>query len=805
MAGKHGTIGAAAFALLIAALVCAGCGGQPAIVPTVTLALPATAARPADTTPTVVPPTAAASPTPSPAPLATLRSVRLPAGTIALYGLGKEQSLDLYALGAAGSARGLDVQVDRGWLVSGDGRWAVHLDAPGAAARAIVIDNLEDERSYAIPLGQAGCMAGLWAFDREGTRLASLEVGTDYWALVVVDLRDGSSRRYELARPQGQPFPVLPGQPLGWAATGELVLDTFYPFSEGGYAGIGALTLPDGASPTLVADLGRRQLAPHGAYLFRPQLSPDGTRLLYLAREPGYTPAGYTLHGGFEDVMANQLWSLDVASDRAVKLVEVTDGGALAVAVAWSPDGREALCARGRYDDGQRLTALTLQAVDAAGAMRNVGALPAESQLMDLRWCRPGLALAILYHPGGAASELYTVDLAGGHIAFVGKGQQVSVLGTLAAGAGEEVLSSPTPAASAGMPPLLSLHMVDDRVGWATATGPLLLHTTDGGRHWADVTPPGSGGVFSPVFLDAKRAWAATSREGNPVVTLCRTADGGRTWQTNTFAQAFSSTVMGLDLAAADLTSGWLVVIPLHGMNSSPAALFRTGDGGAHWTQVASTHDTLPYGGGIRCTDSTTGWLSGVTENTQPLSLSVTRDGGQSWQAVQLPLPPGYEDGRLSVGLPIFFGAGQQDALLRAQYQPQSGRASESACIIYASHDGGRSWQATAPVRNGGASDFISASGGWVWAAEPHNSGSAAPVQGTLYHMRDGAQTWEALPGTPGLDAFLLHGGDVLHLDFVSAEAGWAIVCAADGRTTQLAETQDGGRHWGLVDAQMAR
>jgi len=48
-------------------------------------------------------------------------------------------------------------------------------------------------------------------------------------------------------------------------------------------------------------------------------------------------------------------------------------------------------------------------------------------------------------------------------MAFVGKGQQVSVLGTLAAGAGEEVLPSSTPAASAGMLPLLSLHMLDDR------------------------------------------------------------------------------------------------------------------------------------------------------------------------------------------------------------------------------------------------------------------------------------------------------------------------------------------------------
>ena len=111
--------------LLAAALACTACGGQPTIAPTATPALPATAAMPAGTTLATVPPTASPSPTSGPTPPATRQSIRLPADTIALYGLGKEQSLDLYALGNDGSATGLGVQIDRGWLVSHDGRWAV--------------------------------------------------------------------------------------------------------------------------------------------------------------------------------------------------------------------------------------------------------------------------------------------------------------------------------------------------------------------------------------------------------------------------------------------------------------------------------------------------------------------------------------------------------------------------------------------------------------------------------------------------------------------------------------------------------
>ncbi len=353
-----------------------------------------------------------------------------------------------------------------------------------------------------------------------------------------------------------------------------------------------------------------------------------------------------------------------------------------------------------------------------------------------------------------------------------------------------------TPPTEVEMPPLASLHMVDEQNGWAKGLGPL-LHTTDGGRTWTDVTPPGAGSGDYAI-VDGNRAWVASVGElGSESITFYRTTDGGKSWETGVFTQTFSTSVMGLYLEAADLNSAWLTAVAPQSMTPPVAALLRTDDGGAQWSQVAGTSDALPYSGEVRFGDATTGWLSGAGDDSLLGSLSVTHDGGKSWQAVELP-PSGHEDGRLNIGLPTFYGAGKQDGLLPAQYRPRSATATGPALIAYATHDGGETWQATTPVPGGSAFDFVNANEGWVWAAGPGNAAG-----GTLYHTQDGARTWEALAGTPGLEAFLIQGGEVLQLDFVSEETGWAILRGLDGRTTQLVRTWDGGRSWESVSGRL--
>jgi hypothetical protein len=97
----------------------------------------------------------------------------------------------------------------------------------------------------------------------------------------------------------------------------------------------------------------------------------------------------------------------------------------------------------------------------------------------------------------------------------------------------------PTPAATfvptTVVGSVTSVHMFDATTGWATGID-RLLRTTDGGLHWQDVTPPGSGSQGVAAFpLSADDAWVVRALvdggSGASRSTVSHTADGGRTWR----------------------------------------------------------------------------------------------------------------------------------------------------------------------------------------------------------------------------------------------------------------------------------
>lgn len=325
-----------------------------------------------------------------------------------------------------------------------------------------------------------------------------------------------------------------------------------------------------------------------------------------------------------------------------------------------------------------------------------------------------------------------------------------------------------------------SFLMNDATTGWML-TEQTVLRTSDGGRHWKNVTPVRLqlSAKSVVVFHSAMLAWIAVPQETKATIQVWRTSDGGTTWQSSSLAASFPRAV-----AFVDALHGWLL-IGKRDQQDVPAEtiqVYRTGDGGKTWEQLqsatalAASTDApppghLPYGGqksGIHFLNASTGWVTGTVLVSGLSWLYVTHDGGATWHQQLLPLPVDAPAAQMVVSRPIFFTA--HDGFLPVTFR-------SGGLCIYVTHDAGTTWQPTSLASfTPTVVTFVDMQQGWMTDGR------------RLFVTTDGGQQWRQQATSSSF-------GHITALTFASSTSGWAVRTQTGNAPTML-KTGDGGHTW---------
>lgn len=346
-----------------------------------------------------------------------------------------------------------------------------------------------------------------------------------------------------------------------------------------------------------------------------------------------------------------------------------------------------------------------------------------------------------------------------------------------------------------------ALAAVSSRDAWlARTTGtPGLWRTTDGGGTWSRVripTAPAGKLLGAPSFWGDRGVVAVAEPAGRLVVDV--SDDGGASWRMATTLRTGSVTPpSGFEAISG---SSWLL--------PSPAGLFRTLDGGQHWSL---TRSAVSLGGVTQVGFASES--SGLVFPIQPSRPGALRtdNSGRSWSASPFPAPrrPGKPDiqqltARVAASGAAVVGDGSS-LFLRAPGARRWKRVLHPLTPVTGlsfadRHDG---WALAAQQL------FMTTDGGATWSprAEPRQG---ALGQAQLINRRDGvgvacgATAVEALQtsdaGRSWSPLRVPSGKQTLSCDsslcFATAANGWSLVGGGRHGELSVFHTTDGGQRW---------
>src|SRR2546426_324693 len=184
----------------------------------------------------------------------------------------------------------------------------------------------------------------------------------------------------------------------------------------------------------------------------------------------------------------------------------------------------------------------------------------------------------------------------------------------------------------------------------------MVLRTRDGGLHWESISPDLTGAAGRRAATDTSPTTVANAavRGYGVVYTIApspraagllwvgsddglihRTTDGGRHWQ-NVTPQGLLpwSTISLLEASPFDTAVAYAAV-DRHRVDDFAPYIYRTRDGGAHWTRADEGIAPQAYVQAVRADPERRGLLYAGTET----GVYVSFDDGDHWQSLQLDLP----------------------------------------------------------------------------------------------------------------------------------------------------------------------
>lgn len=252
--------------------------------------------------------------------------------------------------------------------------------------------------------------------------------------------------------------------------------------------------------------------------------------------------------------------------------------------------------------------------------------------------------------------------------------------------------------------------MFGDSNGWlqkANGKESLLLHTTDGGKRWLDVTPPALAPVVKKLIaagedydfswdaalcaLDEKRAWLSIVPVEMNAVLLEYTGDAGRHWKEISAPIATDYA----DISFLDEQHGFLLATSGPAFGHQNKNVYATEDGGTHWRKmnVPTLSTGLSYyTTGISFRTATNGWITGTYHGAPDVPVFYTRDGGQTWSLQELPIPADYIGGYGNTFPPVFTGKDKLRGILPVHLVRHDPAPDHYADVNFETDDGGLTW-----------------------------------------------------------------------------------------------------------------